>query len=109
MTAPPSTAQVIHEALMEAFAPSALHVLDDSAKHAGHAGARDGGGHFHVFIESARFAGQTRVLRHRQVYAALNALMGSRIHALAIEATVPGESLGNPPSGAPIQSTKELS
>lgn len=90
------TAALIRDALSARFSPAFLEVRDDSAHHIGHAGARDGGGHFQVVIESSVFAGQTRVARHRQVYAALNHLIGSKIHALAIEATAPGETLGGP-------------
>ena len=78
-------------AALAALAPSRLVVLDDSEHHAGHAGARSGGGHYHVDIESERFAGVPQVARHRQIYAALGDLMGSAIHALAIEARAPGE------------------
>jgi BolA protein len=70
--------------------PDALEVQDDSHLHAGHAGAREGR-HFTVRIVSIRFAGLTRVARHRLVYDALNALIPRGIHALAIEARAPGE------------------
>jgi len=78
--------------------PVSLEIRDDSAQHAGHAGARDGGGHYFVEIESEAFRGKTRVARHRQIYAAVEHLMGSTIHALAIEARAPGEASGNPSS-----------
>jgi BolA protein len=86
------TYALIQSALQAAFQPSQLHIQDDSAKHAGHAGAKDGGGHYHIVIESSMFAGQTLVRRHRQIYTALKPLMGSAIHALAIEAIAPGET-----------------
>ncbi len=81
----------IERRLRAALAPRQLRVVDDSARHAGHAGARDGRGHFDVEIESASFAGQGLLARHRQVYAALGELMQTDIHALAIQARAPGE------------------
>jgi len=87
-----TTSSQIQDALQAAFQPSLLTIQDDSAKHAGHAGAKDGGGHYHIVIESSMFAGQTLVRRHRQIYTALKPLMGSAIHALAIEAIAPGEA-----------------
>jgi BolA family transcriptional regulator, general stress-responsive regulator len=92
MQAENPTTVLIQSALQAAFQPTQLRIQDDSAKHAGHAGAREGGGHFHVVIESSMFAGQTLVRRHRQIYTALKPLMGSAIHALAIEAIAPGET-----------------
>lgn len=68
----------------------ALAVEDDSALHAGHAGAREGG-HFTVRLTSPRFEGLSRVARHRLVYSALGPLPALGIHALAIEALAPGE------------------
>ncbi|MCW5634347.1 MAG: BolA family transcriptional regulator [Rubrivivax sp.] len=76
--------------LRAALDPLRLEVQDDSARHAGHAGAREGG-HFTVRITSARFAGLTRVARHRLVYDALGPLAPQRVHALAIEARAPDE------------------
>lgn len=69
------------------LAPSYVEVRDDSAAHAGHAGAREGG-HFHVRIVSRKFAGLAPLARHRLVYAALAELMGRDIHALSIDAIV---------------------
>jgi BolA protein len=66
-------------------------VIDESAAHAGHAGAASGGGHYQLTIVSARFAGMSRVARHRLVYATLGPLMQHRIHALAVRAYAPGE------------------
>jgi len=86
----PSTAQRIEEALRAAFAPSMLEIRDDSAQHAGHAGAREGG-HYTVILVSERFAGLSRVARHRLVYDSLGPLMRAGIHALAIEARTPDE------------------
>ena len=79
--------------LRAAFAPTRLEVINDSAKHSGHAGD-DGSGesHFTVVIESAAFAGVSRLQRHRNVIAALGDIPGQRVHALAIKALAPGES-----------------
>jgi BolA protein len=82
----------IRTLLETAFAPLALEVVDDSARHAGHAGARDGRGHFNVSIVSDAFAGQSPIARHRAVYAALGDLMTTDIHALSIRARTPGEA-----------------
>jgi BolA protein len=81
----------IHARLQQRFAPQELSVLDDSAKHAGHAGARDGRGHFTVRVVSKHFADHGRVERHRMVYAALGDLMQTEIHALSISAFTPEE------------------
>jgi BolA family transcriptional regulator, general stress-responsive regulator len=74
-----------------ALEPELLEIYDESAEHAGHAGARDGGGHYQVLIVSRRFAGQSRVTRHRMVYEALGAMMQQQIHAVAITALTPQE------------------
>lgn len=82
----------IRTKLTDAFAPTRLEVVDDSARHAGHAGARPGGqSHFNVLIESAAFAGMNRVARQRQVYAALAEELAGPIHALSLKALAPGE------------------
>lgn len=83
----------ITQLLTAAFAPSALHVLNDSASHAGHMGD-DGTGesHFTVVIESAAFTGVSRLERQRMVNRALGDLPGQRVHALAIKARAPGEA-----------------
>ena len=78
--------------LTDALAPVALEVTDDSHKHAGHAGARSGQGHFSVHVVSQAFAGKPPLARHRLVYAALGAMMQSDIHALAIHARAPDEA-----------------
>ncbi len=78
----------IEATLRDALAPEQLAVVDDSHLHAGHAGAREGR-HFSVAITSARFAGLSRVARHRLVYDALQTLMSRGIHALAIDARAP--------------------
>jgi BolA protein len=86
-------AQEIETLLREAFAPSQLAVINDSAKHHGHAGD-DGSGesHFTVVIESAAFAGKSRLERQRMVNRALGDIPGDRVHALAIRALAPGEA-----------------
>lgn len=73
------------------LAPVRLDIRDDSAKHAGHAGAREGG-HYAVGIVSARFAGLTTMQRHRLVYDAVGDLLRNGIHALSISAKTPEES-----------------
>ena len=80
------TAARIHTILAERLSPQQLEILDDSALHAGHAGARDGGGHYRVFIVSEAFEGCSRVLRQRMIYDALGGMMKNDIHALAIRA-----------------------
>ena len=81
-----SRADRIRTALEAAFAPAQVTVDDDSHRHAGHEGARDGRGHFRVRVVSAAFAGMAPLARHRAVYAALGELMQTDIHALSIEA-----------------------
>jgi BolA protein len=78
----------LRTALESALAPSSLDIRDDSAKHAGHAGAREGG-HFHVTITADAFRGVAALERHRMVYAAAAELMGRDIHALSIDARSP--------------------
>ena len=82
----------IRAALQAALRPTALEVVDDSHKHAGHEGARDGRGHFTVRVVSPAFAGKAPLARHRAVYAALGEMMQTDIHALAIEARTPDEA-----------------
>ncbi|MGA9420881.1 MAG: BolA family protein [Rhodanobacteraceae bacterium] len=77
--------------LLAALSPSALDVIDEGHQHVGHAGARDGRGHFRVRIVSATFVDQSALARHRAIYAALGDLMTTDIHALAIEAHAPTE------------------
>ena len=71
--------------------PESIELLDESAAHAGHAGAASGGGHFRLTVVSRRFAGRDKVARHRMIYAALGPLMQREIHALAINALTPDE------------------
>jgi BolA protein len=85
-----NTIEQMHKSL-SALCPAALEVFDDSAKHAGHAGARDGGGHYRVSIVASCFAGLPTMKRHRLVYDALGPLMKREIHALSISAKTPQE------------------
>ncbi len=90
MTGP--MAQEIELRLREAFAPTKLEVINDSAAHHGHAGD-DGSGesHFTLVIEAEQFAGMNRLARQRAVIAALGDIVGERVHAVAIKASAPGE------------------
>lgn len=81
----------IRASLQAALAPIELDVADDSHRHAGHAGARDGRGHFRVRIVANVFAGESALARHRRVFAALGTMMQTDIHALAIDARAPHE------------------
>lgn len=82
----------IEAKLRAAFAPETLEVRDQSDKHAGHAGAREGGeSHFDVAITAAAFAGKSRVERQRAVNAALRDELAGPVHALSIKARAPGE------------------
>jgi BolA protein len=80
----------LRAALEEKLAPLALEISDDSAAHAGHAGAREGG-HFRVRLVSAAFRGRPQIERHRLVYAAVAPLMHGEVHALNIRALAPEE------------------
>ena len=86
------TSERIEALLRERLAPIDVALADESAMHAGHAGAASGGGHFRLRIVSARFVGLSRVARHRLVYDSLFDLMRHAIHALAIEALTPDEA-----------------
>ncbi len=87
----PDREQMIRDRLEAQFRPLKLLIKDQSHLHAGHAGARDGRGHFAVTIISDKFAGTNRVQRHQMVYDALGALLESDIHALSIKALTPDE------------------
>lgn len=76
----------IRALLEQAFAPEALEVIDESHLHVGHAGARDGRGHYRIRIASRQFSKRGRLARHRMVYDALGDMMETDIHALAIDA-----------------------
>lgn len=81
-------------AALSALQPSALDITDDSHKHVGHEGARDGRGHFSLLIVSPRFVGMNALARHRAVYEALGELMQTDIHALSMRAYAPEEFAG---------------
>jgi BolA protein len=84
--------QQLEDTLTAAFAPQALEITDDSALHAGHAGAREGGeSHFTVTITAEAFAGKSRIERHRLVNTALKDALAGPVHALVIKAKAPGE------------------
>ena len=95
-TAPPAparsaaTVERIRALVQDALRPQALDIRDDSAAHAGHAGA-GGGGHYRLHIVSERFVGLSRLERHRLVHSLLAELLDSRIHALALKTEAPGE------------------
>lgn len=71
--------------------PTSLEILDESHKHAGHAGARGGGGHYVLHIVAQVFTGKTTIARHRMIYFALEEMMKQKIHALTIQASTPEE------------------
>ncbi|MET0218262.1 MAG: BolA family protein [Burkholderiales bacterium] len=79
------------EQRLQALAPDNIEILDESGKHAGHEGAKGGGGHYELIIVSPRFSGRPTLARHRMVYEALGDLMRKDIHALAIRALAPNE------------------
>jgi BolA protein len=90
---PTRTADAIRQRLTAALAPSRLDLSDESAHHAGHAGARpEGESHFRLLIVAATFAGKSRLERQRMVFAALGDLMQTDIHALSITALTPDEA-----------------
>ena len=76
---------------LEVLQPERVEVVDDSHRHAGHAGAADGRGHFTVLVVSKRFAGLPTLRRHRLVYDAVGDMMTTDLHALSIQALAPGE------------------
>lgn len=81
----------IRSRLMGTLSPSLCQLEDDSALHAGHAGAASGGGHYRLRLVSARFEGLNLVARHRLVYDSVRDMMQSEIHAIAIVALAPSE------------------
>lgn len=87
-----SRVEQIRSKLEAALSPVHLEIVDDSAAHAGHAGARQsGGGHFSTLIVSAAFEGKSAVQRHQLVYRALGEMLRADIHAIAIKALSPSE------------------
>ncbi|CQR33020.1 conserved hypothetical protein [Thiomonas arsenitoxydans] len=91
MSGPISRRDRIEALLQQAFKPETLQVTDDSAAHAGHGGFDAMGSHFRVRIVSARFAGASRLARHRLVYDALASMMHHEIHALVLDCQAPGD------------------
>ena len=81
----------LRTAIERSLKPRSLEIVDDSARHAGHAGAR-GGGHFRVTLVSDAFRGHSQLERHRLVYAAVAPLMNTAVHALNIVARTPEEA-----------------
>jgi len=86
---PPDTTELMRQRLSE-LEPESLDIEDESAAHAGHAGAASGG-HYRLTLASARFSGLNPVARHRLVYQTLGDLMGTRIHALSLTVLSPEE------------------
>lgn len=82
---------LIKEKLIAALTPTLVEIIDDSDAHAGHADAHEGGGHYSIIVVSSIFAGKTLIQRHRLVYAVLDELMKTTIHALSINALTPDE------------------
>lgn len=91
MSTAATRSQRIEATLTAAFPDATFELVDDSHLHRGHAGARDGKGHFRLTITSEAFADQGPLARHRKVFAALQALLETDIHALSIEARTPAE------------------
>ena len=89
--AAPDPTVVLLEQRLAALEPELIQIYDESAEHAGHAGAVSGGGHYQLIVVSRRFEGQARVARHRLVYQAVGDLMQRQVHALAITALTPEE------------------
>jgi BolA protein len=88
-----AVAESLRAKLSAAFSPTSLMIDDESARHAGHAGARQGGeSHFNVMIEAAAFEGVARVQRQRMVYAAVAEELAGPVHALSVKALAPGEA-----------------
>ena len=85
------TTETIKQLLNESLKPDLLEIIDNSAAHAGHAGAKSGGGHYHVTIIAEAFEGKTLVQRHQLIYKALGDMMKQQIHALGINALSPSE------------------
>jgi BolA protein len=87
-----AVSETIRRKLLARFQPNRLDVVDDSERHNGHAGARDGGeSHFNIVIESEAFEGLGRVQRQRAVYSALAEELAGPVHALSVKALAPGE------------------
>ncbi|MCF6249982.1 MAG: BolA family transcriptional regulator [Methylococcaceae bacterium] len=87
------TSEIIKQKLNDALKPDLIEIIDDSAAHAGHAGAQSGGGHYNVTIVAEIFDGKSQVQRHQLIYQALSDLMKKEIHALGINALTPSENV----------------
>jgi BolA protein len=86
----------IRERLLATFSPNECQVEDESALHAGHAGAASGGGHYRIRLVSAVFEGKNRLIRHRLVYDCLADMMREEIHALTVTVIAPSEIVNQP-------------
>jgi len=86
------TSEIIKQKLNETLNPELIEIIDDSAAHAGHAGAKNGGGHYNVTIVADIFNDKSLVQRHQLIYQALGDLMKNEIHALGINALTPSEN-----------------
>ena len=86
-----TTPEKIEAIVRRRFRPVQFELRDDSAKHAGHAGATSGGGHYHLLLVSAEFEGRSRIEQHRMVYEALAGLIPDEIHALGLTTRAPSE------------------
>ena len=88
-----AVAQNLTKKLTEAFLPSALEIIDDSARHAGHGGAAPGGEtHFNISITATAFAGMNRIARQRLVYGIVADELAGPVHALSLTTRAPGEA-----------------
>jgi len=85
-----STVELIRQKL-SVLEPVRIEIVDESARHAGHAGAKSGGGHYLLTIVSTKFAGKSALERHRLIYAVLREMMHKNIHALSVKAYTPEE------------------
>lgn len=88
---PSTRVEQLREAIERSLTPQSLEIIDDSARHAGHAGAREGG-HYRVVVVAEAFRGKPQLARHRLVYEAVAPLMGQGVHALSILARAPEET-----------------
>nr|WP_072292822.1 BolA family protein [Nitrosovibrio sp. Nv17] len=86
----PGTIDAIRDRLAP-LEPQDVHIVDESARHAGHAGARSGGGHYLLTVVSHKFMGQSALARHRMVYGLLREMLHGDIHALSVKAYTPEE------------------
>jgi BolA family transcriptional regulator, general stress-responsive regulator len=85
-----STIELIKQKL-SVLEPEKIEIVDESARHAGHEGAKSGGGHYLLIIVSRKFSGKSALARHRLVYTALQEMMHKSIHALSVKAYTPEE------------------